>query len=102
MRARVDNALPPSAATSLKRLTGGLWTPTVTRPIVAPKLFDAEVMFQGKKLIIVKAGAKSVTLPWEGAQLSPGDRLQIGLSTHGQPKLAVVTDRKGNVRVIDF
>lgn len=102
LRSRIDSSLPPSAATSLKRVTGGLWTPTVTRPVVAPKLYDAEIMFTGKKLVIVKAGTKSVTLPWEGATLAPGDRLQIGLSSHGQPKLAVVTDRAGNVRVIDF
>ena len=102
LRARIDSALPPSAAKSLQRVTGGLWIPTVTRPVVAPKLYDAEIMFTGKKLVIVKAGTKSVTLPWEGATLVPGDRLQIGLSAHGQPKLAVVTDRQGNVRVIDF
>lgn len=102
LRSRIDSSLPPSAATSLKRVTGGLWVPTVTRPVVAPKLYDAEIMFTGKKLVIVKAGTKSVTLPWEDAKLAPGDRLQIGLSSHGQPKLAVVTDRAGNVRVIDF
>lgn len=102
LRARIDAVLPPSAATSLKRLTGGLWTPTVTRPVVAPKLYDAEIMFTGKKLVIVKAGTHSVTLPWHDAHLAPGDRLQVGLSAHGQPKLAVITDRRGNVRVIDF
>ena len=102
LRSRIDNALPPSAAKSLNRVTAGLWTPTVTRPVVAPKLYDAEIMFTGKKLVIVKAGTHSVTLPWQGADLAPGDRLQVGLSAHGQPKLAVVTDRAGNVRVIDF
>jgi hypothetical protein len=102
LRSRIDATLPPSAATSLKRLTAGLWSPTVMRPVVAPKLYDAEVMFTGKKLVVVKAGTQSVTLPWHGAELLPGDRLQVGLSAHGQPKLAVVTDRKGNVRVIDF
>lgn len=102
LRTRIDATLPPSAATSLKRLTAGLWIPTVVRPVVAPKLYDAEVMFTGKRLVVVKAGTTSVTLPWHGAELAPGDRLQVGLSAHGQPKLAVVTDRKGNVRVIDF
>lgn len=102
LRTRIDATLPPSAATSLKRLTNGLWIPTVVRPVVAPKLYDAEIMFTGKQLVVVKAGTKSVTLPWHGAELAPSDRLQVGLSAHGQPKLAVVTDRKGNVRVIDF
>lgn len=102
LRTRIDAALPPSATTALRRLVGNLWTPVIVRPIVAPRLFDAEVLFTGKKVVVVKAGSKSVTLPWEGAGLVQGDRLQVGLSAHGQPKLAVVTDRRGNVRVIDF
>jgi len=102
LRTRIDAALPPSAPSTLRRLIGGLWTPTVNRPVVAPKLFDAEVTFTGKQLIVVKAGSRSVTLPWPGATVTVGDRIQVGLSAHGQPKLAVVTDRRGNVRVIDF
>jgi len=102
LRTRIDAALPPSASTALRRLAANLWNPIVVRPVVAPKLYDAEVLFTGKKVVVVKAGSKSVTLPWEGAALVQGDRLQVGLSAHGQPKLAVVTDRKGNVRVIDF
>lgn len=102
VRARVDAALPPSADNLLRRHVEGLWTPTVVRPNVAPKLYDAHVVFTGKQLLVVRAGDKSVTLPWDGAQLAHGDRLQVGLSTHGEAKLAVVTDRNGNVRVVDF
>jgi hypothetical protein len=98
---RIDAALPPSARGQLRRLVR-FWNPNVAKPVVAPKLYDAEVLFTGKKLVVVKAGNRSVTLPWEGADVTKGDRLQVGLTAHGQPKLAVVTDWKGNVRVIDF
>ncbi len=98
---RIDAALPPTAPGQLRKYVR-FWTPNLTRPVVAPKLYDAEVLFTGKKLVVVKAGSRSVTLPWEGADVTKGDRLQVGLTTHGQPKLAVVTDWKGNVRVIDF
>lgn len=98
---RIDSALPPTARGLLGRLVKH-WTPTITQPVVAPKLFDAEVVFTGKKLVVVKAANRSVTLPWEGAEVARGDRLKVGLTAHGQPKLAVVTDWKGNVRVIDF
>jgi hypothetical protein len=99
--ARIDAALPPTAQSTLRKLVR-FWTPNLTRPSVAPKLYEAEVLFTGKKLVVVKAGNRSVTLPWEGAEVEKGDRLQVGLTAHGQPKLAVVTDWKGNVRVIDF
>ena len=98
---RIDAALPPAASGTLRKLVR-FWTPNVTRPVVAPKLYEAEVLFTGKKLVVVKAANRSVTLPWEGAEVMTGDRLQVGLTSHGQPKLAVVTDWKGNVRVIDF
>jgi hypothetical protein len=98
---RIDAALAPSARGALRNYVK-FWTPNLTRPVVAPKLYDAEVLFTGRKLVVVKAGNRSVTLPWEGADVAKGDRLQVGLTTHGQPKLAVVTDWKGNVRVIDF
>jgi hypothetical protein len=98
---RIDAALPPTAASTLRKLVR-FWTPNLTRPVVAPKLYDAEVLFTGKKLVVVKAGNRSVTLPWEGAEVTKGERLQVGLTSHGQPKLAVVTDWKGKVRVIDF
>jgi hypothetical protein len=102
VRTRIDAALPPSAAGALKRHVQQLWTPQVVRPNVAPKLYDAEVIFTGKKLVVVKAAGKSVTLPWESSEMHKGDRLQVGLTTHGEPKLAVVTDTKGTVRVVDF
>lgn len=102
VRGRIDAALPPSAPGALRRHVHGLWTPVVVRPSVAPKLYEAEVVFTGKKLVVVRAGTKSVTLPWSGAEVAKGDRLQVGLTSHGEPKLAVVTDWNGNVRVIDF
>lgn len=99
---RIDAALPPSTAGALRRHVQGLWTPVIVRPTVAPKLYDAEVVFTGKKLVVVRAGTRSVTLPWIDAQVAKGDRLQVGLTAHGEPKLAVVTEWNGNVRVIDF
>jgi len=99
---RIDAALPLSASGALKRHLHGLWNPVIVRPNVAPKLFDAQVVFTGKKLVVVKTNDKSVTLPWIGAELAKGERLQVGLTAHGEPKLAVVTDWNGNVRVIDF
>jgi hypothetical protein len=98
---RIDAALPPTARATLRDFVR-FWTPNLTRPVVAPKLYDAEVLFTGKKLVVVKVNSRSVTLPWEGAEVGNGDRLKVGLTTHGQPKLAVVTDWRGNVRVIDF
>ena len=102
LAARIDAALPPSAQGAIRRHLNGLWSPTIVRPTVAPKMYEAEVVFTGKKLVVVRAGTKSVTLPWTDADVTRGDRLQVGLTTHGEPKLAVVTDWKGNVRVIDF
>ena len=99
---QIDSALPPRAGDALRDLVGKLWEPTIERPTIAPKMFDAEVVFTGKKIVLVKAGDKSVTLPWEGADVEAGDRLKVGLSSHGQPKLAVISDWRGNVRVIDF
>jgi hypothetical protein len=102
LHARLDGALPPGADHVLRNYVDRLWNPTVVRPIVAPKMFDAVVTFTGKALVIVRAGGKSVTLPWNGAPIRNGDRIQVGMSTHGEPKLAVVTDRQGAVRVVDF
>jgi hypothetical protein len=98
----IDEALPPLAAAMLRRYVGGLWTPTVERPVVAPTIVDAEVVFTGAKLVLVRAGTRSVTLPWAGAAVARGDRLKVGLTTHGQPKLAMLTRPDGTVRVIDF
>jgi len=102
VRARIDAALPPSAQGALRRHVAGLWSPSVVRPNVAPTLCDAQVVFTGKKLVVVRAGDRSVTLPWIGAEIAKGDRLQVGLTAHGEPKLAVLTDWNGNVRVVDF
>lgn len=102
VKGHIEAALPPSAPGALKRFIQNLWSPVIQRPTVAPKLFDAQVVFTGKKLVVVRAGTRSVTLPWVDAHVVKGDRLQVGLTSHGEPKLAVVTDWKGNVRVIDF
>jgi hypothetical protein len=102
LAAKIDAALPPTAVASLRAFVDKMWTPTVIRPVVAPTLHDAEVVFTGKQLVIVRADGKSVTLPWPGAQVAKGERLQVGLTRHGEPKLAVVTDWKGGVRVVDF
>jgi hypothetical protein len=102
VRARIDAALPPSAPGALRRHVGGLWSPDLVRPSVAPTLHEAHVVFTGKQLVLVRAGDRSVTLPWSGSELVEGDRLQVGLTAHGEPKLAVITDWKGNVRVVDF
>lgn len=102
LRERIDAALPPSAPAALANFVGQLWSPTVDRPVVAPKLCDAEVVFAGEKLVLVKAGGKSVTLPWQGSGVHKGDVLQVGITAHGQPKLVLMTDPEGRVTVIDF
>ncbi|MDB4959423.1 MAG: hypothetical protein JWO36_6992 [Myxococcales bacterium] len=102
LRTRIDAALPPSAPAALERFVEKLWRPTVDRPVVAPKLYEAEVVFAGEKLVLVRAGERSVTLPWVGAPLQRGDLIKVGITVHGQPKLAVITGSDGSVRVIDF
>ena len=99
---RLDAALPPSAPAALRAFAGKLWTPTIHRPAVAPRMVDAEVVFAGDKLVLVRAGERTVTLPWADSGVQRGDRLTVAITTHGQPKLAVVTDPAGSVRVIDF
>ena len=98
---RIDGALPPSAPAALGKLVGDLWQPTVSRPVVAPKLWDAEVVFAGEKLVLVRAGDRTVTVPWANANVVRGDRLQVGITAHGRAKLVVVTDPDGSVRLID-
>ncbi|HET9991576.1 MAG TPA: hypothetical protein VFQ65_23765 [Kofleriaceae bacterium] len=102
MRTRIDAALPPSAPAALRAFVGKLWTPTVKRPVVAPKLYDAEVVFAGENLVLVRAGTKSVTLPWAGAPVGRGDVIRVGITAHGQPKLALITEPDGSVTVVDF
>jgi hypothetical protein len=102
LRTRIDEALPPSAAGALERYVGELWRPTVVRPIVAPRLHAAQIVFVGEKLVLVRAGERSVTLPWSSAPAKRGDTIQVGLSVHGQPKLALLTEPDGRVTVIDF
>lgn len=99
---RIDAALPPSAPAALRTFAGKLWTPTIERPAVAPKICDAEVVFAGERVVLVRAGERTVTLPWAGAPLERGDQLKIGITAHGQPKLALLTDADGSVKIIDF
>jgi len=65
-------------------------------------MVDAEVVFAGDKLVLVRAGDKTVTLPWADSGVQRGDKLTVAITAHGQPKLAVITDDSGAVRVIDF
>ncbi len=102
LASRLEACLPPRTQATLHNFVERLWTPTIARPVVAPTMYEAEVMFAGKKLVIVRAGSRSVTLPWRGAVVEKGDRLQVGLTSHGEPKIAVVTDWNGNVRIVDF
>lgn len=102
LRTRIDAALPPSAPAALRAFVGKLWTPTVMRPVVAPKLYNAEVVFAGARLVLVRAGEKSVTLPWVDAPVGRGDVIRIGITAHGQPKLALITEADGSVTVVDF
>lgn len=102
LREQIDASLPPSAPAALAKLVENLWVPKIDRPVVAPKLFDAEVVFAGEKLVLVRAGVRSVTLPWLRSNLVKGDVIQVGITAHGQPKLAVINEPGGGVRVIDF
>ncbi len=99
---RLDTALPPSAPGTLRDFVHKLWRPSVMRPVVAPKLYDAEVVFASERLVLVRTGSRSVTLPWAGSNVERGDRIQVGLTAHGEPKLAVITAADGTVRVVDF
>jgi hypothetical protein len=102
LASRLDSALPPSAPHELCSFVHRLWTPSIERPVVAPRMYDAEVVAADVRHVLVRAGTRSVTLPWERANVRPGERVQIGLTTHGQPKLVVVTTPDGSVKVIDF
>ena len=92
----------PAAPAALINFVGGMWTPRIQKPVVAPKLVDAEVVFAGEKLVLVRAGDRTVTIPWTAAHVVRGDILQVGVTAHGQPKLVVLTEPDGHVRVIDF
>ncbi|MBL9016187.1 MAG: hypothetical protein JNL83_18510 [Myxococcales bacterium] len=102
LRERIDAALTPAMPATLANLVTRLWEPTIVRPVVAPKLHEAEVVFAGEKLVLVKAGARTVTLPWVNAPVAKGDVLKVGITTHGKPKLALLTDTDGRVTIVDF
>jgi hypothetical protein len=99
---RVDAELPPHAEAALANLTGGLWEPIIKRPRVAPQLREGRVVFVGPKLVLVKVGERTVTLPWPDAQVRKGDVLRIGITAHYQPKLVILADASGQVKVVDF
>lgn len=98
---RIDAALPPTAKAALGKLVAELWQPTIARPVVAPKLHEAEVVFAGEKLVLIRAGDRTVTVPWVNANVARGDKLQVGITAHGRAQLVVVTDPDGSVRLID-
>jgi hypothetical protein len=102
LRERIDRALPPTAPGALARYVGRLWWPTIERPAVAPRLTEAQVVFAGEKLVLVRAGEQAVTLPWKAAGLKRGDTIKVGLTAHGQPKLAMVTAPDGSVSTVVF
>jgi hypothetical protein len=98
---RLDAALPPSARGALARYVDELWLPTIQRPPVAPKLCAAKVVFVGEKLVLARAGVHNVTLPWQGAPIERGQTINVGITVHGQPRLAIV-ERDGNVTIKHF
>jgi len=102
LHTRIDAALSPAAPAALMNFVGRMWTPRIVRPSVAPKLLAAEVVFAGEKLVLVRAGTRTVTLPWTEGNLHRGDVIQVGITAHGQAKLALLTEPDGHVRVIDF
>jgi hypothetical protein len=102
LRTKIDAALPPNAAEALERFVRALWRPTIHRPVVAPKMYDAEVVFAGEKLVLVRAGVRSIALPWTGPPVRRGEVIKVGITAHWQPKIAIVTDASGSVRVLDF
>jgi hypothetical protein len=102
LRERIDVALTPAMPAALANLVTRLWSPTIQRPVVAPKLRAAEVVFAGEKLVLVRAGTQTVTLPWLNAPLHKGDVIQVGITAHGKAKIALLTESDGSVTVIDF
>ena len=52
--------------------------------------------------VLVRTGVRTVTLPWVGATVARGDRLKVGITAHGQPKLVMLTGADGLVRVIEI
>jgi len=99
---RIDAALPPWAPVALSNLAGKLWKVQLARPKVAPVLHTGEVTFAGERWVIVKTGARTVTLPWIGATVRRGDHVQVGLTAHGRPRLVMVTGEDGSVTIVDF
>lgn len=102
LRVKLDALLSPSAPAALARFVDELWRPTVARPNMAPRMCDAEVVFAGERLVLVRAGERSVTLPWADAPVQRGDTFKVGLSTHGEPRVALLTAEDGSVTVVDF
>jgi hypothetical protein len=102
LAARIDAALPPTAAAVLERYLGGLWRPTIVRPAVAPRIHEATIVFVDKQLVLVRIGERTVTLPWADAEVQRGETINVGISAHGEPRLAIHTDRAGSVTVRHF
>ena len=77
---RIDGALrrPRPHCSPSSPATSG--SPEILRPVVAPKLHEAEVVFAGEKLVLVRAGDRTVTVPWVNANVARGDRLKVGIT----------------------
>lgn len=65
-------------------------------------MMSAEVVFVGEKLVQVRAGERRVTLPLPCSQLQRGDVIQVGITAHGQPQLALLSEPDGGIRVVNF
>ena len=90
-------------APALRNYVGELWTPTVKRPAVAPKLLTPRSMFAGEKVVLVKAGdAARRAAVGERRVSSAATSCRSASPCTASPKLALVTDAAGAVRVVEF
>ncbi|MGE0871077.1 MAG: hypothetical protein AB7P03_21110 [Kofleriaceae bacterium] len=100
--AQICAALPAAAADALSNLVAGLWIPRIDRGAIAPQLQQAEVVFVNDRFVMVHAGSRSITLPWADAAVQRGDLIQVGIDAGGKAAVAVLTDRAGQVTVVDL
>jgi hypothetical protein len=105
LAARVEAALAPGALAALGRAVEvpfDLSAPVLTAPFAGP-LGQATVLFVGAKLVTVRvAGPRNVNLPWPGSGLTKGEVLEVGLSPHGAPRVAVRARPDGTKETITF
>jgi hypothetical protein len=90
LAARVEAALPPSAAVELARALA-LPADIVVSPPRAPppaELVAATVVFAGPRLVVAQlAEGRNITIPWPQSGLLPGEQIRVGLSPHGEPRV---------------